>query len=302
MMIVHKAARKKYGYSAFIFSTKKTMKLTVLVDNNTLIDRYFYGEPAVSYLIEDEGKKVLFDVGYSDVFITNAWKMQIDLLEVDMVALSHGHLDHTWGLAPLVRLHAQAVLEKQRTKKPQLIAHPSALHSKTIDDIPEAGAIFGKEKLSRHFELCFAKQPVWLTERLVFLGEIDRKNDFEAQAPLGKVFKDGVAEDDYLFDDTALAFKSSEGLVIITACSHSGICNIIEYAKTVCGESRVVDVIGGFHLLNPPEKQLRGTLQYMKALKPRRVHACHCTDLRSKCELVKVVDLQEVGVGLMLEY
>jgi len=27
------------------------MKLTVLVDNNTLIDRYFIGEPGVSYLI-----------------------------------------------------------------------------------------------------------------------------------------------------------------------------------------------------------------------------------------------------------
>jgi 7,8-dihydropterin-6-yl-methyl-4-(beta-D-ribofuranosyl)aminobenzene 5'-phosphate synthase len=278
------------------------MKLTVLVDNNTFIDRYFYGEPAVCYLIEDDGKKILFDVGYSDAFITNAWKMQINLLEVDMVALSHGHLDHTWGLAPLVRLHAQGILERQHVKKPKLIAHPWTLDSKKIDDMPEVGSIFGQEKLSRHFELCFTKQPVWLTEKLVFLGEIDRKSDFEAQAPLGKVFKDGVAEDDYLFDDTALAFKSSDGLIIITACSHSGICNIIEYAKTVCGESRVVDVIGGFHLLNPPEKQLRGTLQYLKALQPRHLHACHCTDLRSKFELSKVVDLREVGVGLMLEY
>jgi 7,8-dihydropterin-6-yl-methyl-4-(beta-D-ribofuranosyl)aminobenzene 5'-phosphate synthase len=40
------------------------VKLTVLVDNNTLIDRYFLGEPGVSYLIEAEGQKVLFDVGY----------------------------------------------------------------------------------------------------------------------------------------------------------------------------------------------------------------------------------------------
>lgn len=35
------------------------MKLTVLIDNNTLIDRYFLGEPGVSYLIEDEGKNNL---------------------------------------------------------------------------------------------------------------------------------------------------------------------------------------------------------------------------------------------------
>ena len=42
------------------------MKLTVLVDNNTLIGRYFLGEPGVAYLIEDENKKILFDVGYSE--------------------------------------------------------------------------------------------------------------------------------------------------------------------------------------------------------------------------------------------
>ncbi len=278
------------------------MKLTVLVDNNTLIDRYFYGEPAVSYFIEDAGTKVLFDVGYSDAFISNAWKMQIDLLDADVVALSHGHLDHTWGLAPLVQLYTRAILERQRMRPPKLVAHPLALNSKKIDDAPEGGSIFSTEKLARHFELCFTKQPVWLTERLVFLADIPRKNNFEAQSPLGKVFKDDKAQDDYLLDDTALAYKSSQGLVVITACSHSGICNIIEYAKEVCGESRVVDVIGGFHLLNPPEQQLNGTLEYMRKLNPGQVHACHCTDLHSKIALSKVVDLREVGVGLALEY
>ena len=41
------------------------MKLTVLLDNNTLIDRYLRGEPGVSYFIETEDAKILFDVGYS---------------------------------------------------------------------------------------------------------------------------------------------------------------------------------------------------------------------------------------------
>lgn len=44
------------------------MQLTVLVDNNTLIDRYYLGEPGVSYYIEDGDAKILFDVGYSDIF------------------------------------------------------------------------------------------------------------------------------------------------------------------------------------------------------------------------------------------
>jgi len=278
------------------------MKLTVLVDNNTLIDHYFYGEPAVSYFIEDEETRVLFDVGYSDAFIQNAFKMRIDLLAADFVALSHGHLDHTWGLAPLAQLHTRAILEAQQMKSPKLVAHPLALHSKKIDDAPEGGSIFAQEKLARHFELHFTKEPLWLTNRLVFLGEIPRNNDFEARSPLGTVFKDGTAEEDYLLDDTALAYKSRQGLVVITACSHAGICNIIEYAKEVCGESRVADVIGGFHLLNPPPAQLQGTLAYLRKQNPHRVHACHCTDLRSKIALSGVVDLCEVGVGLTLEY
>ena len=37
------------------------MKLTVLVDNNTYIDRYYLGEPAVSYYIEDGGVRLLLD-------------------------------------------------------------------------------------------------------------------------------------------------------------------------------------------------------------------------------------------------
>jgi len=65
---------------------------------------------------------------------------------------------------------------------------------------------------------------------------------------------------------------------------------------------RVIDIIGGFHLLNPSAEQLQGTLAYMESLRPGSVHACHCTDLNSRIALSNVVDLKEVGVGLTLEY
>jgi 7,8-dihydropterin-6-yl-methyl-4-(beta-D-ribofuranosyl)aminobenzene 5'-phosphate synthase len=71
------------------------MKITVLVDNNTMIDRYFQGEPGVSYFIECDDKKYLFDTGYSDIFLRNATKMGINLLALDAVVISHGHNDHT---------------------------------------------------------------------------------------------------------------------------------------------------------------------------------------------------------------
>lgn len=95
---------------------------------------------------------------------------------------------------------------------------------------------------------------------------------------------------------------SSGGLVIVTGCSHAGICNIVEQARRVCGEDRVIDIIGGFHLLEPSREQLQRTLEYMESLCPAAVHACHCTDLASKIALSQVVDLREVGVGLSLDY
>jgi 7,8-dihydropterin-6-yl-methyl-4-(beta-D-ribofuranosyl)aminobenzene 5'-phosphate synthase len=278
------------------------MKLTVLIDNNTLIDRYFIGEPGASYLVEDDGKKVLFDVGYSDAFIRNARKLSLDLLDVDFVVLSHGHLDHTWGLIPIIRLYMEGMIEKLHVKKPTLVTHPLTLSSRTLGDLPEIGVLISEDKLSGYFDVELSRKPVNLTERLVFLGEIERTNEFEARNPIGRILDSGVEKDDFIVEDSALAYKSSSGLVIITGCSHAGICNIVEYARKVCKDERVVDIVGGFHLLDPSEEQLEGTLEYMKSLGPGSVHACHCTDLNSKIALSRVVDLKEVGVGMTLEY
>lgn len=278
------------------------MKLTVLVDNNTYIDKYLQGEPGLSIFIEDGGKKILFDVGYSDIFIKNAQQLSINLLDVDFVVLSHGHLDHTWGLIPLVQLYSEAVFKGQHFKKPRLVTHPLTFSSKTYDGSTEIGSLLSEDRLSDYFHVELSKESVYLTEKMVFLGEIERTNDFEAKVPLGKTREGGVEKDDFLIEDSAMAYKSSEGLVIITGCSHSGICNIVEYARKVCDDDRVVDIVGGFHLLNPSKKQLHGTIEYMKSLRPGSVHACHCTDLKSKMALSKVIDLKEVGAGLKLEY
>lgn len=278
------------------------MKLTVLIDNNTLIDRYFLGEPGVCYLIEEEGKKILFDVGYSDAFIMNAEKLRIDLTDVDFLALSHGHLDHTWGLMHLIKLYTEGMIEGLKVNKPMLVAHPLTFLTKKIGNLPEIGSLITEDKLSSYFNLKLSRAPIHLTEHLIFLGEIDRVHSFEAKNPIGKVVENGVEKDDFVYDDSALAYKSPAGLIIITGCSHAGICNIVEYAKRVCGDERVIDVIGGFHLLEPSKDQLEGTVRFFQSLQAKSVHACHCTDLKSKIALSKVCNIEEVGVGLKLEY
>jgi len=274
------------------------MKLTVLVDNNTLIDQYYFGEPGLSFFIEDEDKKILFDMGYSDLFMKNACEMGISLSDISYVVLSHGHLDHSWGLS-----HLMESLETRAHKdnKITFIAHPLALCTKTHEG-ESIGFKYSEEELKRYFNVNLSKSPIWISEKLVYLGQIERTNDFENKSSIGITMVENVQEDDFLLDDSALVYKSNNGLVIITGCSHSGICNIIEYAKKLCSEERILDIIGGFHLLCPSQSQLINTQQYLKEINPVAVHACHCTDLPSKIALSKVVDLQEVGVGLTLEF
>lgn len=277
------------------------MKLTVLVDNNTYIDRYFLGEPALSFFIEEEDQRILFDTGYSDIFIQNAQKMNIDLRVLDYVAFSHGHSDHTWGITHLMRLFSEAKMEKLNFQIPTIVGHPVVFESK-LDGSIEIGSITSLEKIKRHFPVHLSKDPFWITEKLVYLGQINRTNDFEGKKAIGKLVTDQGEVEDFNYDDSALAYKASEGLVIIVGCAHSGICNIIEQAKKLCGEERIVDVIGGFHLLDPEENHLQRTMQYFKNLNPKNLHACHCTDLRSKMALSKAANLYEVGVGLKLCY
>lgn len=172
-------------YRALVVHTKNrgryNMKLTVLVDNNTLIYRYFVGEPALSFFIEVGGENILFDTVYSDAFLKNAERMGINLRELDVVVLSHGHVDHTWGLTHLIRLYMEAKIEQLKYRTPVIIGHPLVFNTKLFNPIGEIGSILSHEKLNYHFPIQLTKEPLWITDQLVFLGEIKRTFDFEGQ-------------------------------------------------------------------------------------------------------------------------
>ncbi len=276
------------------------MNLKVLVDNNTLIDRYFLAEPGLSFYINDDGHEVLFDLGYSDIFMQNAEKMGLNLLQVSDIVISHGHLDHTWGLEPFARRLNEARFEQRPCNRPRLVAHPKSFVSVAAEGSNEFGSLMSAEKLSKHFDLKMSRKPVVITPRLTWLGEVPRIFEFENLQSFGK--KDGENSADMVPDDSALAFGSEEGLVIITGCSHAGICNIVEYAKNVCGQEQVADIIGGLHLMSPAQEQMEGTLEYLGRLGLKSLHACHCTDLQSKIALSRVTNVREVGVGLEITY
>jgi len=268
------------------------MKITVLMDNNTYIDKYYLGEPAVSYYIETEGKKILFDAGYSDAFIKNAVSMGIELSDLGIVALSHGHNDHTGGLKDLIKIEFNNI--------PKLVAHPDAFLDKEIDDL-KIGCPVAQTELKKYFNIEYYTKPKKLTDKLIFLGEIPVSNDFEIRYSIGNTVRNGNTEEDYMLDDTALVYMGDKGLYIVTGCSHSGICNIVSYAKKITGEDKIEAIIGGFHLFDINERTVR-TMDFLAKENIPIMYPCHCTSFKVRAKLSDIANVAEVGVGLELNW
>ena len=268
------------------------MKLKVLVDNNTYIDQYYCGEPAVSYYIEDEDICLLFDVGYSNLFMKNLEAFNIYLDNINTIAISHGHDDHTKGL--------KYYFKNPHKNRISILAHPDAFKEKVVDNLKVCSPIL-EEELKEKCNLILSKEPVKLSKNITFLGEIPQVKDFEKRKPIGKQMNNKTWVDDYVMDDTALVYKSEKGIYIITGCSHSGICNIVEYAKKVANDDRVLGIIGGFHLFELSEK-VDKTINYFKENNIKELYPCHCTSFVVKAEIHKTLPIKEVGVGLEIEW
>lgn len=268
------------------------MKLTVLTDNHTHIDQYYLGEPALCFLIETDGRQILLDTGYSDVCLRNSRDMGIDLHQVDTIVLSHGHNDHTRGL----RFLQEVGLLEGKT----VLTHPLCFQPKRVDG-QNIGCPFSARELAQSCNLHLSTEPVELTPHLTYLGEIPTTQVFEPRTPIGETWDGTAWKPDLLLDDSALVYHTADGLYILTGCSHSGICNIIAYAKTLFPGQPVLGVIGGFHLFHC-DQRLRDTIAYFQAQNLQHLYPCHCVSFRAKAEMHRVIPIHEVGVGLQLNW
>jgi len=269
------------------------MKLTVLTDNNTIIDRYYLGEPALCFYLEEGDHRILFDTGYSDVFIRNAEALGIDLHAVTDIVLSHGHNDHTGGLRYL--------MDAMDCTNVRLTAHPGVFAKREYEGLSVGSPVTEEECRARGICMNLTCTPVKISDRLTFLGEIPRVMSFESAFPVGMIREHGTESEDYVMDDSALVFRGKEGLTVITGCSHSGICNITEYAQSLTEERLPLrGIIGGFHLMKD-DRQLRETVSYLKEHVTGTLCPCHCVSLYAKHCLMKELPVKEVGVGMTLE-
>jgi len=273
----------------------KNLRLTTLSEN-TAKSLWLIGEWGWSMFIEANGFRVLFDSGLRISATYNAAILGIDLSTIDRIALSHGHVDHTGGLRDVLdRAGTQIGYSNDLKREPhtiEIIAHPDVWGPKFTKHPGQTthgfrGMPFRKVELeegqgARFFE---SREPVWLTEDIVWSGEIPMRNDFETIASICFVKESGgpgegnsaVFVPDPLNDDAALYLRTEQGLVIVLGCAHRGIINTIHHAQEVTGLDRVHMVVGGTHLINTSEHQMENTILEMKRLSVQKIGVSHCT-------------------------
>jgi 7,8-dihydropterin-6-yl-methyl-4-(beta-D-ribofuranosyl)aminobenzene 5'-phosphate synthase len=263
------------------------------MDNNTVITRAAPlkdGEIRASILAEHgfsalvkttvEGRThtLLFDFGFSeDGAAQNAKTLGVDMTEVEAVALSHGHSDHTGGMGKLTALIGKCDIP--------CVVHPSVFKSPRYLKYGENFKI-NFPKLTRAMvkkaglSVVESEKPYPLLDNTVlFLGEIPRRTDFEKGFPIAHWQKDGKELWDAIEDDTSIVMNlKDKGLVILSGCAHAGIVNTVHHAMEVTGIYKVHVVMGGFHLSGPLfEAIIDRTSQELQKIHPAYVIPMHCT-------------------------
>jgi 7,8-dihydropterin-6-yl-methyl-4-(beta-D-ribofuranosyl)aminobenzene 5'-phosphate synthase len=221
---------------------------------------------------------LLFDFGFSENGAAqNAATLGVDMTEVEAVALSHGHSDHTGGMEKLTALIGKSDIP--------FVVHPSAFKSPRYIKLGEEFKL-NFPKLTRDMvkqaglSVIETEKPYpMLDNTIIFLGEIPHATDFEKGWPLPHCQKDGKEVWDAIEDDTSIVMNlKDKGLVIVSGCAHAGIVNTVRHAMAVTGIDKVHAVMGGFHLSGPFfESIIDRTTEELKKIHPAFIIPTHCT-------------------------
>jgi len=279
-------------------------KITVLVDNRA--ERPGLAtEHGLSLWIEHGDCKILFDTGASGrALLANAEALGIELADAGAICLSHGHLDHTGGLAAALPRLAGA----------DLYAHPRVFaerFSHSTSGWHSIGMPLSPEEIERAGVLThLSENPTEVCPGATLLRAVERDESLVpptphlyARGPAGRV-------PDTFPDDQVLVLEVGEGIVVVSGCAHGGIANHCRAAqrhvdpegKTARGE--IVAVVGGFHLEGTPRQFVEATIEGLRRLGVRRFFPCHCTGRQGAEALRKAfgVACQPVAAGAALEF
>ncbi len=257
------------------------LKITILSEN--VAGKWCRAEHGLSFLVEAD-RKILFDTGSSDLISYNARILGINLAEIDTIVLSHGHDDHSGGL---MQFQGQ-----------QLICHPDTFIERfRKSNASPLGIRWEEDQIRSTFNVHTSREAVKLSEQIYFLGEIPRITEFESKST---AFRKADGTDDFVLDDSGLAVVTHKGLVVISGCAHSGICNMVLRAKKISGVEKVHAVIGGFHLQNNDETT-RKTTDWLKSNNVEQVIPSHCTALPAQLAILKDYSFIQVKTGNVID-
>ena len=92
--------------------------------------------------------------------------------------------------------------------------------------------------------------------------------------------------DELLMDERFLAMHvAGKGIVVLTACSHAGVINVLLAAQAEFPDVPLYAVMGGLHLSGTNERVIPEAVQALQELKPAIIASGHCTGWRATSAL-----------------
>ncbi|MBN1891303.1 MAG: MBL fold metallo-hydrolase [Clostridiales bacterium] len=262
------------------------MKIYVLTDNETKTD-HIGTEHGLSLFVDLGDRRILFDLGQTDLYRKNAKKMGVDLSRTDYAVISHGHYDHGGSLADFLENTSAAPIYVRSN------AFDSYYSNRGADGVHFIGLPMPSEGGGR--------------ERIIFTGEeyeiepgimLFSVPEIKMPTPLGNrlLFEkrdDGkLIADEFLHEQNVLIQRDEKSL-LIAGCAHRGIPNILEWVKDRFGFYPQY-VMGGFHLSRSTEFGTEGRNQldqfgeYLNNL-DTMYYTGHCTGMKSYRKLKSIL-------------
>lgn len=247
------------------------IRILTLVENQTGARKGLEAEHGLSFVVDVDGVRILFDCGAGRAAAKNCRLLNVAPASVDVTVLSHSHYDHAAGLPFLAErgLWAETVIGEHFFEEKY-----GAGEGGTFAYL---GCGFDEDSLGTWApSVTVNGRTVRLTARCTAETGFPRRFSWETiPARFVKRTAQGLVPDDFA-DEQCLVLELKDGLALVAGCSHPGILNMVTEVGARY-ERPVTAVIGGIHLKGSGEERIRNTVQELKAAGVRRMWCNHCS-------------------------